>query len=342
MSWDLFHAQGFGYKKWDKLLEAMEKKQYDRKGYLCFLINRFLEIHTDDNTERKFNQLLTNEEIWPTGIKYLWRTKGINSLSSAYWLDNASCMAVMMMDIQRDQKVLDMCAAPGGKSLLIAARLLGQVRDGLYGNAKLVCRDLSVDRIARLKDNFRLRIPADWIGKAISFERATRKPEYYDRILIDAPCSTDFHVCNSKELRMKWTPKSVKTNAKRQLKLLEQATNMTRLRADAEITYCTCALAEDENDGVIEKFLRQEKYFTKYTPLSAETLVERCNNAVEDRISTSIAVQLYEDETIDRYSYPDHVILVDRTKYGVQFLPDQTSLSGPLYVCVLYKKASAE
>jgi 16S rRNA C967 or C1407 C5-methylase (RsmB/RsmF family) len=169
-----------------------------------------------------------------------------------YLLDAASILPVEALDIQPGEKVVDLCAAPGGKSFLCAIKLKGE---GL-----LISNDRSAARRARIH-----RIFDDYIPKTnqknltITSYDATKWSLYqksmYDKVLLDAPCSSERHVLeDSKELNL-WAPGRTKAIAISQFAMLASALDIVKV--GGTIVYSTCALSKLENDDIIAKLYQK-------------------------------------------------------------------------------------
>jgi 5-methylcytosine rRNA methyltransferase NSUN4 len=224
-----------------------------------------------------------------------------------YILDPASIVPPMALDVKNGHRVLDMCAAPGGKSLIIAERLCEE--------GHLVSNDISPSRRKRLACVLDSYLPRQVRARVrVTGHDATRWPAtesaLFDRILLDAPCSTDRHLMfgsgdDDEGLLVQWCPSRIKSSAKRQETLLNAAVKL--VRNGGRIVYSTCALAPQENDGVVENVLARHKGLLRHVPLTEISKVEKiCANG-------------------------------DKHIYGTLFLPDKSSW-GPIYVAVLEKK----
>jgi 16S rRNA C967 or C1407 C5-methylase (RsmB/RsmF family) len=165
-----------------------------------------------------------------------------------YLLDAASILPVEALDIQPGEKVVDLCAAPGGKSLLCAIKLKGQ---GL-----LISNDRSAARRARIHQIFDSYIPkTEQKNLTVTSYDATKWSLYqknmYDKVLLDAPCSSERHVLeDSKELAL-WAPGRTKAIAITQFAMLASALDIVKV--GGMIVYSTCALSHLENDDIIRK-----------------------------------------------------------------------------------------
>lgn len=169
-------------------------------------------------------------------------------LIKTYYLDGASILAASLLPIQHGDEVLDMCAAPGGKSLVIASKLAG--------TGSLLCNDRSSQRRGRLKKVLDEHLPVEWRATvAISSHDATRwglhQQQAYDAILLDAPCSSERHVLKDPAALADWGPARTKHLSVQQFAMLAAA--LEAVRIGGTILYCTCAISRTENQGVIEK-----------------------------------------------------------------------------------------
>jgi 16S rRNA C967 or C1407 C5-methylase (RsmB/RsmF family) len=168
-----------------------------------------------------------------------------------YVMDPASLLPVYALDLQKDSRVLDLCAAPGGKSLAI----LGQIPQG-----HLTANDSSKDRFLRLKKVLKEYSPESvhknfktTLGDGRTFFK-TKKT--FDRVLVDVPCSSERHLLkNEKHLKL-WTPKQVESLSIKQYTLL--CTALLCTEPGGYIVYSTCSINPVENDQVIAKMLKKK------------------------------------------------------------------------------------
>lgn len=198
-------------------------------------------------------------ERWPALLEALQSQPVYHQLHFApelepYFLDEASLAAVNQLQVEPGMQVLDMCAAPGGKSLVLASRLQGQ---GL-----LQSNDRSADRRGRLRRVLDQSLPTSWRSIVqISGHDATcwgvYEKDRWDRILLDAPCSSERHVLESPKHMAEWSFSRIKRLAAQQGAMLAAAVDA--LRPGGEMVYSTCALAPEENDKVVEKILKKRK-----------------------------------------------------------------------------------
>lgn len=164
-----------------------------------------------------------------------------------YIQDPATRHSVDLLAPRPGERILDACAAPGGKAFLIAAALGGS--DGL------VCTDSNEKRLPRLKENLE-RLHA---GKAeISAHDWTQAAPVgwhgsFDGILLDVPCSNTGVVRRRVDVRWRLQAPDIEKITKTQRKILENA--LPCLKPGGRLVYSTCSIEAEENRGVVEAFL---------------------------------------------------------------------------------------
>ncbi len=173
-----------------------------------------------------------------------------NGLSDFYVLDPASIYAASALEVRSGDDVLDLCAAPGGKSLILA--------QAIQDSGRLTCNEMSQARRSRLHAVLRQYLPQDLLQRVqVTGHDGSRwclhEVEAYDRILLDAPCSGERHLLlpqNKSELNQ-WSPARSKNLAVRQYALLTSALQV--LRPGGRLVYSTCSISNLENDAVIAR-----------------------------------------------------------------------------------------
>lgn len=190
-------------------------------------------------------------------------------LLDCYFMDAASVFPALALDVQSGDEVLDLCAAPGGKSLILAERI------GAGG--RLVANEPSDRRRARLRaviEDYLPREVRDTV-RVTGHDGARwclHETEAFDRILVDAPCSGERHILASTEELAEWSPARSKNLAVRQYALLASA--LAVVRVGGRIVYSTCSLSPLENDSVIARLLKKregEARVIKVTPSLGDT-----------------------------------------------------------------------
>lgn len=173
--------------------------------------------------------------------------------AGAWYLQEPSAMIpAAVLDPKPGEHVLDLCAAPGGKSTQIGLRMQGQ--------GTLVCNEPVADRAKVLSRNVeRMGIPNAVVVSAYPEQLAKCWREAFDAIQCDAPCSGEGMFRRHPETRAEWSPESPAGCAKRQADILDSASEM--LRPGGRLVYSTCTLNRIENEGVIEGFLQRHPDF---------------------------------------------------------------------------------
>lgn len=170
-----------------------------------------------------------------------------------YYIQEPSAMAaVPALDPGPGERVLDLCAAPGGKSTQIAGRMKGI---GL-----LVSNEIIPARAKILSQNIERMGVTNCVVCRESPERlAEAFPEFFDKILVDAPCSGEGMFRKDDTAVIEWSEENVAMCAARQKNILQQAARM--LRPGGVLVYSTCTYSEAENEDVINGFLDDHPEF---------------------------------------------------------------------------------
>lgn len=180
--------------------------------------------------------------------RHPWHHAGV------FYLQEPSAMsAVTALDPQPGQRVLDLCAAPGGKSTQIAARLGGQ---GL-----LVSNEIVPGRAKILLSNLeRFGVRNACVYNETPERLCAAFPGFFDAVLVDAPCSGEGMFRREAAAATDWTPETPAACARRQRAILDCA--KTALRPGGVLVYSTCTFAPEENEGVVSTFLRENPDFS--------------------------------------------------------------------------------
>lgn len=170
-----------------------------------------------------------------------------------YYIQEPSAMAVVeLLDPQPGDVVLDLCAAPGGKTSQIAERLEQQ---GL-----LVSNEIHPARARILSQNAeRMGIMNAVVTNEDSEKLEKFFPEFFDKIVVDAPCSGEGMFRKDAQARAEWSEVNVKLCADRQQMILEHAAGM--LKPGGRMVYSTCTFAPEEDEEGIARFLERHPDF---------------------------------------------------------------------------------
>ncbi len=196
--------------------------------------------------------------VLPTGSVRLKTRAPVPELAGysdgEWWVqDAAAALPARLLGPKPDERVLDMCAAPGGKTAQLA-----------FARAHVVALDRSAERLKMLAANLsRLDLRADVaVGDATGYQA-----QPFDAILIDAPCSATGTVRRHPDVPWTKKPGDIETLAALQAKMLARAALLTK--AGGRIVYCTCSLEPEEGEHQIAAFLRRNPDFRR-EPVTVE------------------------------------------------------------------------
>ena len=171
-----------------------------------------------------------------------------------YYLQEPSAMApAAFLPVEPGDKVLDLCAAPGGKSTALAARLQGE--------GFLLSNDISASRCKPLLKNMEMAGVTNSVITCEAPEKLSgRFAGYFDKVLVDAPCSGEGMFRREPSMVKSWSAEEVKRYAVLQREILFHAAKM--LRPGGYLLYSTCTFAKEEDEQTVEYFLEQHKDFS--------------------------------------------------------------------------------
>ncbi len=191
--------------------------------------------------------------LWLTDFDFKEIPRDSQGLLQYYILDLASIYAAQALEVQAGDVVLDMCAAPGGKTLILA--------EALAQTGELSANEMSESRRDRLKKVIQQYIPRSvrdrvWVTGKDGGKFALSHKEKFDRILVDAPCSGERHLLLNKSEMLEWKAARSEKLAQRQYALLTAA--LLAVRSGGRIVYSTCSISSWENDEVIARLLKKK------------------------------------------------------------------------------------
>ncbi len=198
----------------------------------------------------------------PTTHPLCWRVANASRLFQGkafadgefYVQDPSTLTAVDVLDPQPGESMLDMCAAPGGKTTYVAQKM--------QNNGRIIAADLSSSRLALVGENCRrlgVTIVATLACEGTHLDRCLRG-EQFDRVLVDAPCSNTGVLRRRADLRWRIEQSEIPKLATLQEKLLIAAVPF--IKPQGTLVYSTCSLEEEENERVVERFGRSHPEFT--------------------------------------------------------------------------------
>ncbi|WP_428768595.1 RsmB/NOP family class I SAM-dependent RNA methyltransferase [Treponema sp. HNW] len=253
------------------------------------------------------------KERWPrlrealfTSPRYIALPARNSAPAEDYFLDAGSISAALSLPIEDDCRILDMCAAPGGKSLILASRIASM------SGSSLVCNEVSGSRRNRLVSVLNTYVSSLEREKIsiTGYDAARwcrRETECFDRILLDAPCSSERHVLQDAKYLAQWSPARIKHLAHTQWALLSSAFRL--LKSGGYLLYATCALSPAENDEVVQKLFK--------------------------KFQNARGVSMEAPELFGSYRLPR----AEASAFGMHILPDTAEGAGPMYFSLINKLA---
>lgn len=257
--WPGYFVAAFSVPQWlvARWHQRFDRAELTRLGFwfnspakLCLRVNlmrstreQFLEVLQAAGVEARPGQ--HPEAVWLEESAFVQRLPGYDE----GWFvvqDESAIAAASLLDPQPGERVLDLCAAPGGKTAHMAALMQNQGR--------LLATDVDGKRLERVEETCR-RLGVDIIETRVVARDGTNIPdEKFDRILLDVPCSNTGVLGKRPEVRWRLRPEEIAELAGIQANLLRKACE--RLATGGRLVYSTCSIEPEENRAVIDTVLR--------------------------------------------------------------------------------------
>ncbi len=232
----------------DDLLESMQKERTN-----CLILNT---QKMNDETFLKMFPKVIPHDIIPHAFFY---DKNDYDFGKSFYFDNglyyimdsASMMVPFLLPVEDNDYVLDMCAAPGGKSIFLSLK---------NPNINIISNDINYQRSCTLSSNIEKMglsneiVSCTTISLLVNYYKST-----FDKIVLDAPCSGSAMFRKSEEMKNDWNYNKVLKCQALQKELIEQAAIM--LKDGGLLSYSTCSFSYEENEGVILDFLSKHNEF---------------------------------------------------------------------------------
>ena len=164
--------------------------------------------------------------------------------------DPAATAVIAEADVRPDMRVLDLCAAPGTKTMHLAERMANR---GI-----IVAADVSAEKLARIADGAG-RMGATIVKTILAEDVISLAEDPFDLVLVDAPCSNTGVLARRAEARWRFSLRDLRSLARDQEQLLYLATEMTA--PGGSVVYSTCSIENEENGQVVRKVLDRQKHF---------------------------------------------------------------------------------
>ena len=163
---------------------------------------------------------------------------------------------VQLLDPRPGETICDLCAAPGGKTTQIAGRMLGE--------GFLLCNEINPKRAKILSRNMeRMAVSNALVTNEHPANLAKRFPGFFDRVLVDAPCSGEGMFRKEEAAVTDWSQETVEMCANRQAEILHSAAAM--VKPGGRLVYSTCTFAPEEDELAVEAFLKAHPEFEPET-----------------------------------------------------------------------------
>ena len=225
-------------KKIPYLSVRVNKLKYTEKEFEEFLKEKDIQIIKKIDTVYYINSgLIINSEEFKTG-------KIIAQDASSY-------LAAKNLEVMPNELVLDICAAPGGKTTVLA--------ENMENKGEIIAIDIHQHKIKLIETNMK-KLGIDIVKATVMDARNVNKQgRKFDKILVDVPCSGYGVIRKKPEILYSKNRESVEELAKLQLEILNSAADI--LKDGGELIYSTCTITDEENTNNIKKFLEERKEF---------------------------------------------------------------------------------
>lgn len=187
-----------------------------------------------------------------------WRIQGGQDLlrklardGVVYIQDEASQLIAEALDSRTGDRVLDICAAPGGK--------VTQVASSLNDSDNVIAADLHANRLRTVVDNVRLQRIKNILCVVADGRNPPFQPKSFERVLLDAPCSGTGTLRRNPEIRWRISAEDIKVLSEQQKQLLVNVSQV--VKPGGRLVYSTCALEPEENEEVVAFFIEHQRDF---------------------------------------------------------------------------------
>ncbi len=234
-------------------------ESYEKDRYQALRLNGLKKSESGENALDILSALFHLEKVeWAENGYYYQKEDqpGKHPFHEAgvYYIQEPSAMApVEQLQVMPGERVLDLCASPGGKSTQIASKLQGE--------GWLLCNEIHPVRAKNLSENIeRMGIWNACVTNETPEKLASVFPVYFDKILVDAPCSGEGMFRKNEDAVFEWSLENVANCAAKQAEILDCAAQM--LKPGGRLVYSTCTFSPQENEESISKFLERHPEFS--------------------------------------------------------------------------------
>lgn len=235
-------------------------KCYEGENFRGLRVNTlkttFEELEKHIGFELKRTPFCSNGSYIPKDIKSLGNSP-LHHCGGFYIQEPSATSAVTMLNVEKGDRVLDLCAAPGGKSTQIAADLMGT---GFLWSNEIVKSRANI----LLSNIERMGVKNAAVSSCHPDVLCSKLQGFFDKVLVDAPCSGEGMFRKDSVALQEWSVEHVKSCKERQLQILNSAKNA--LKDNGVLVYSTCTFSKEENEQVIEEFLAENPDFVLEEP----------------------------------------------------------------------------
>ncbi len=226
---------------------------YDRAPYRAIRVNN---LKISAGQFEKISPFPLEKVEWEDNGFYVSGDKAGKTILHAaglYYVQEPSAMsAAPLLEVKAGERVLDLCSAPGGKGTQLAQRMCG--------GGVIVLNEIEFSRARILSQNVeRLGITNAAVISASPEALGKHFRGYFDKVLVDAPCSGEGMFLKEPNAVREWSEKNVEACARRQMQILNSAANL--LKSGGLLVYSTCTFAPAEDELQVETFLKTHPEF---------------------------------------------------------------------------------
>ena len=251
----------FSYPIW-MVKKFIEQYGMEKVEMILTAGNRRPEViyrHNSLKMERnQFLELLSEEEVEyeNTFLESFFKLKKINNPADtevfkrggAYIQGTSAGLASLLLDVKEGMKVLDLAAAPGGKTSHLA--------ELMNNTGQITALDISAKRLRLVEENLK-RLGVKNVKLKKTDAAQYKDEQQYDRILADLPCSGLGLIASKPEIKWEKDQSVIKKMAELQSEILNN--NLSKLKNGGKLLYSTCTLSREENQEIVDKILQENK-----------------------------------------------------------------------------------
>lgn len=233
------------------------------KAHINEIIDQCKQLNIAFSTVPWYDDAIVIENLTTRNLTEL----SLHTEGKIYIQSLSSMIPVLILNPDKNDRILDMATAPGSKTTQIAAMM--------NNTGEITANDISHERLYKLKANLMHQGVTNVKTVHIPGQSIWQKyPEYFDKVLLDAPCSMEGRIqADDPQTFADWSTKKIKRLSKLQKWLLRSAVSATKV--GGTIVYSTCTLAPEENEEVIDWILDKESKTITLEDIHGERLVMR-------------------------------------------------------------------